>query len=241
MEIRGERECRSCGTRWSYYETGTVECPACGSVHSVGVDDEPRLHTATGVALDLQAARAAAADRPVAETAEMVAETTREYVGQRGFVAGGDLQPLDDEFLAAMELRQAADEVRRGLAVAVEEERYLLQLLTGADRGERPSPGDVPTSMRQSRGLAYVTAVERYRRDVRKWLDRLDRTAVPARARATFERLGEHCRRVAALDGDVPPGEANRLVAAARDLASYLVEGDEAALDAARERLDALE
>jgi len=38
MKIRGDRECKSCGTRWSYYETGSIECPACGSVHSVGVD-----------------------------------------------------------------------------------------------------------------------------------------------------------------------------------------------------------
>jgi DNA-directed RNA polymerase subunit RPC12/RpoP len=31
MKIRGERECTDCGTRWSYYDTASVECPQCGS------------------------------------------------------------------------------------------------------------------------------------------------------------------------------------------------------------------
>jgi len=59
MEIRGERECTDCGERWSYYETGDVACPACGSMQSVGVDEERALHTTTAGEFDLTEARRA--------------------------------------------------------------------------------------------------------------------------------------------------------------------------------------
>src|SRR6056297_1417065 len=57
MEIRGERECKDCGTRWSYYETGSVACPNCESVRSVGVDEERKRHTAGQATLDLTEVR----------------------------------------------------------------------------------------------------------------------------------------------------------------------------------------
>ncbi|MXR22522.1 endonuclease Q family protein, partial [Halobacterium bonnevillei] len=61
MDVRGERECKSCGTRWSYFETGSVACPECGSVRSVGVGERSQ-HTDGNATLDLSDAQRAAAD-----------------------------------------------------------------------------------------------------------------------------------------------------------------------------------
>ncbi len=52
-----ERECTECGTRWSYYETGSIGCPACGSLHSVGLDERTE-HTDLRVEFDLTPVRA---------------------------------------------------------------------------------------------------------------------------------------------------------------------------------------
>ena len=51
MKVRGRRECEACGARWSYFDTGEVTCPDCGSLHSVGLDDERALHTASTATL----------------------------------------------------------------------------------------------------------------------------------------------------------------------------------------------
>ena len=90
MRIRGERECKDCGTRWSYYETGTPSCPDCGSLRSVGVGERTQ-HTAGTAALDLSPARnylddgegglRAAAERAAAEA--RAAEEAREQAATR--------------------------------------------------------------------------------------------------------------------------------------------------------------
>jgi hypothetical protein len=91
------------------------------------------------------------------------------------------------------------------------------------------------------RGLAYGNAVRDYRRDVRQWLDATEDPPGPEYASEVLGTIEEHVRRVRALQGDVPPGQAEALVSAARDLGSYLRAEDPDGLASARERLDGLE
>jgi uncharacterized Zn finger protein (UPF0148 family) len=240
MRIRGERECKDCGTRWLYYETGSVSCPNCGSLRSVGTDERTE-HTASAVALDLSPARnrldaGGDDDADTRAAAERAAEACQEFVRGYGFIDAGDLAALDDTYLAALELRYVAEEFARALRVSDEEERYFLSLLAGADRGERPAPEDVPKSLRAARGLAYAEAVEEYRRGVSTYLD----DHPDSEARAAFGTLAEHVKRVQALDGDVPPETADRLVRVAQELGTSLRKDDENALVTARDRLSRL-
>jgi uncharacterized Zn finger protein (UPF0148 family) len=240
MRIRGERKCQDCGTRWSYYETGNVSCPDCGSRRSVGVDDRTR-HTASAATLDLSGARAhldasSNDDADVRAAAEQAAETCRAFVRQHGFIAAGAFEPLDATYLAALELRHVAEELSRAMRADEAVERYFLSLLSGADRGERPPPEDVPESLQVACGLAAAEAVAAYRREAGTYLDDHPDEA----ASAALGSLTEHRKRVAALDGDVAPETAERLVRTARDLGRYLREGDETALATARDRLDRL-
>jgi len=234
MKVRGERECRDCGARWSYYETGSVACPDCGSPVSVGVDD-PTRHTDGAATLDLEDARAAMADDRLGGAVDAAAEAARDYLATRGFVDAGDLTDLDDAYVAAAELRATADLLSATLDPDDAAEAHFLSLLRGAADAERPD--DVPDSIRSARGLAAASAVAEYRGEAATWLD--DRDA-PPEARATLERLGDHATRFEALDGDVDPADADRLVAAARDLGTYLREEDASALESARTHLDRL-
>lgn len=241
MRIRGRRECKNCGTHWSYYETGSINCPSCGSVHSVGIDEERRLHTDSPASLDLTAVRERFDRDPLSEVTAEAKERCREYVRRRGFVTGGDLEDLDDGYLAAAELVQVADVVGRAFDPDEAEELYLLELLRGADAGERPDPGEVPESMRAARGLAYANAVREYRRELREWLDDRgedDRAREVPAVRESLSMLDDRVRRVRALEGDVDPRSVERLVDAARELAAALRDGDEDALLAARDRLE---
>jgi len=233
MDVRGERECKSCGTRWSYFETGSVECPSCGSIRSVGVGDR-ELHTDAGGDLDLTDARRAGAD-DVLDALEPAKEACREYCQSRGFVAAGELLDLDDTYLAAQELRRAAVLLAGKLRVGDEEQRYVLALLNGADDGERPAPEDVPETMWAARGLAYASSVDAYRAAVREHAD----GSVPEPESGLLERVREHGKRVQALDGEVEPEDSERLVAAVRAVADSL-RGDDSGVERARTRLDAL-
>jgi uncharacterized Zn finger protein (UPF0148 family) len=232
MKVRGQRECQSCGHRWSYYETGSVACPACESLRSVGVDDR-QLHTDAPATLDLSPYRAAWADDELADHVDDCKADLREYVRKRGFVDGGALQPLDDAVLAAHELLQVLDLYGRARDPSDDDERYLLALLRGADEGERPPPADVSPAWTEARGLAYANAVDDYRRDVIEWLD----DHPDPEARRTLGTIHERVKRMKALQGDVSPTEAESLVRAAREVGAYLMEGDESSLASARERL----
>jgi uncharacterized Zn finger protein (UPF0148 family) len=232
MKIRGQRECQSCGHRWSYYETGSVACPACESLRSVGVD-ERRLHTDAPATLDLSPYRTAWAEDRLADAVDDCKAALREYVRKRGFVDGGSLRPLDDTFLAAHELLQVMDLYGRARDPSDAEERYLLALLRGADEGERPPPEDVSAAWTEARGLAYANAVDDYRRDAVEWLD----DHPDPEARRTLGTVHERVKRVQALQGDVSPTEAESLVRAAREVGVSLMEGEESALASARERL----
>ncbi|QLH79067.1 TFIIB-type zinc ribbon-containing protein [Halosimplex rubrum] len=236
MKIRGERECQECGARWSYYETGSVVCPDCGSIRSVGLDD-PTEHTAGNARLDLTEIRALVDDQSLADVAEAAAERCREYVRQCGFVSGGELRPLDDTYLAAVELRLAGEEVARAMRLSDDEEYYFLELLRGADEGERPPADEVPESMRAVRGLAYARAVDAYRSDLRRYLD----DHPDATVRSLLTTLRDHQKRIEALDGDVSPRTAGELVYVVRAVGRALADGDETALAEAQNRLEGFE
>ncbi|AGB37346.1 DUF7117 family protein [Natronococcus occultus] len=236
MKVRGERECKECGTRWSYYETGSVGCPACGSLRSVGLDERTE-HTDLSVEFDLTPVRNAIEDVPPAELAERARDRAKEYTRRRGFINAGDLRELDDRYLAATELLHVADVVGRTIDLEDREELYFLALLRGADRGERPPVEEVPPSLQGPRGLAYANAVREYRRDVRSWTE--DRQLTDAE-RGVLETLGDHVKRIRMLDGEVEPRTAERLVEATRDFANGL-RGDELAFARAQDRLEDLE
>lgn len=235
MRVRGERECTDCGTQWSYYETGTVACPNCGSLHSVGVGERER-HTAGPATLDLTEARERADAGHRIEAAQRAADACAEYVRRRGFVHGGELLDLDDTYLGANELRHAAAVWQRALRTSDEEEIYVLSLLRGVDHGKRPEPETVPESMRAARGLAYADVVRTYRREVATYLD----DDPNPEATALSGTLAEHVNRVQALDGDVDPRTAETIVRVGKDIGRAIREDDDGALMIARDRLDRL-
>ncbi|WP_394742513.1 DUF7117 family protein [Natronococcus roseus] len=236
MKIRGERECTECGTRWSYYETGSVGCPGCGSLRSVGLDDRTE-HTDLSVEFDLTSVRNDIDEASVDDLAKRARDRAREHTKRRGFINAGNLRDLDDRYLAAAELRHVADVVGRRRDLEDREELYFLSLLRGADAGERPATDEVPPTLRGARGLAYANAVREYRRDVRNWTQ--DRELTGAE-RGALETLGDHVKRIRMLDGDVDPETAERLLEATRDLANGL-RGDELAFTQAQDRLEELE
>lgn len=236
MEIRGQRECQSCGERWSYYDTGSVTCPACGSIRSVGVDERSR-HTDGNVSLDLAAAQSAAADDEYRAASELAREASAEYVRTRGFIDDGRLRPLDDVFVAAQELRRVAAALNRALDPSATDRRYFLTLLQGAPDGTRPARDMVTARMRPARGLGSASAVDAYIREVSTW--HADHGDAPGVA-SPLGRLRDHVRRVRALDGDVDPVDADRLVTAAHALGRYVVDGVASDREEAVAALDAL-
>ena len=176
MKVRGERECQSCGTRWSYYETGSVACPSCGDLRSVGVDART-AHTDAPVSLDLAAHRERFGDAPGTlprSGADELQSDLREYCRKRGFIRGGRLAALDGTYLAARELLEAVDCFERLRDPTDADREYLLALLAGADDGERPPTDEVPSALREARGMAAVRAVEAYRSDALDFLDELE-------------------------------------------------------------------
>ncbi|WP_246983216.1 DUF7117 family protein [Halorientalis marina] len=235
MKIRGDRECKACGTRWSYYDTGSVACPECGSLQSIGVDDR-KEHTTAPIELDLTCIRSRVGDEPLWELADEAATVAGEYVRRQGFIDAGDLQPLDETYLAATELRHAARLFDQSLRADSDEEYYLLSLLRGADQGDRPSVEEVPESVRTARGLAYARAVDDYCRDLRTAFEGDPDPAVAD----LLSMLGEHRKRIQALDGDVPVSDAEALVKTARALGRGVIDDDENALAEARAMLDGL-
>ncbi|MGM0590295.1 MAG: DUF7117 family protein [Halobacteriota archaeon] len=243
MKVRGQRACRDCGREWSYYQTGSVACPSCGSLRSVGVDERTQ-HTDAPVELDLSSHRTAiepeagtgtGGDRAIRDAAPNLKSSLREYVHGRGFIDGGTLRELDETYLAATELLHAVDVFVRMRDPADTERLYVIELLTGADVGRRPEPDAVPTRMHEARGVAYADAVDDFRRDAVRWLDENPDPQV----RKTLGTISDRVRRVRALEGDVSPETAESLVVATREVVAFL-DGDEAALATARDRLSRL-
>jgi uncharacterized Zn finger protein (UPF0148 family) len=232
MELPGERECTDCGARWSYYETGEVTCPECGSIRSVGVGD-PATHTAGTERFDLSAVREQVEERPLRRVADEAADVAADYLRTAGFVHAGELRPLTDTYLAAAELRRVGATLGRLMEMTDTEEIYFLTLLRGADHDERPASADVPRTLSPERSLAVAAAVDAYLSDLRQVRDGtdrpLDRALSPIRSRQ---------KRIEALDGEIDPAEAEQLVRAVRDVSAYYREGDETALVRATERFD---
>jgi hypothetical protein len=227
MKVRGDRECQSCSTRWSYYETGSIACPECGSIHSVGVDERTE-HTDTPVSLDLTPIRNRIDADPLEDIARDTGEVCREYTRKRGFINAGELTPLDETYVAATELGVIGSTLARRARPDDDAELYFFDLLGGADNGTRPGHDAVPDSLRSAFGLAMATVVESYQRDVRTHLD----THPQPEARRLSGRIRDHRKRIEALDGDVPPGDAHRLLHAARDLGRYVTGDENAAITA---------
>ncbi|ADQ66959.1 DUF7117 family protein [Halogeometricum borinquense] len=235
MEIRGRRRCKSCGHEWSYYDTGEVACPACGSMQSVGIGDRMQ-HTDSAEELDLAPHRNALDDESLTDVTAGLQSDLRAYLRARGFIRGGDLRDIDDTYLTVRELLHAADVLSRLRDPDEETQLYVLSLLRGADQGERPKPEAVPSVLSEARGLAYAESLAAYRRDFSTWLE----DHPDPEARKTLATLGEHIKRVEALQGDVPVEESETLVRTARELAAYARDGDESALTTARDRLSRL-
>ncbi|MFC6721255.1 DUF7117 family protein [Halobacteriaceae archaeon SHR40] len=232
MDIRGERECADCGQRWSYYETGEISCPECGSTQSVGVG-ERKTHTAGTASLDLTAIKGAIDDEPLEMLAEQASDQCRAYIKTVGFIHADELQPLSEEYLAACELRRVGATLSRVMQIDDSEELYFLELLRGADTGDRPGPDAVPAGLHPERGLAVAAATNAYLSDLRQFLDDREQSVD-----SVLSAITAHRKRVEALDGDVDPREAEQLVRAIRDLGTYLREDDETALARALDRLD---
>lgn len=236
MEVRGVRECQACGIQWSYFETGSLECPECGSMRSVGIGDR-ELHTDSPVDLDLTEARERLATGTVRDAAGPAGDAALDYIRSRGFIDSGVLKPLDDTYVAAHEVRHAASELGRTLSVSEDAAYYFGTLLEGATEGVRPEPEIVPQSLHAARGLAAAAAVRAYRVDLRTWIDH---EGAVDEAASLVESLGDHVRRIRALDGNVEPADADRLIRAGQGLGNYLRTEDETELEACRAALETL-
>lgn len=233
MDIRGDRKCTACGARWSYYETGEIACPECGSLKSVGVDDR-HTHTAGATELDLTGVMADIETVPTRDLAERAAEEAADYIRTVGFIDAGSLQPLSEMYVGACELRRVGRTLGRLLEVNTDEELYFLSLLRGAAEGERPPAGEVPDTLRPERGLAATAAVDAYLTDLRRSYDEREQSVDDVLSWVTTQR-----KRIDALDGDVDPVEADRLVRTVQDLGTYLRTDDESALARAMDSIDA--
>lgn len=233
MEVRGQRKCRRCGATWSYFETGSVTCPECGSSRSVG-QGERVVNTDRPVDLDLEEARHAAAEDDFERALALAAESARTYRRERGFVSAGELLELDDTYLLAQELAHAASFLQSTLERRPPERAYFRDLIARPEERQRPDPADVPESLHAARGLGYARAVRDYRDDVTTFVE--DET-LPGACRSLLESLGDHVARVQALDGAVEPAHVERLVEAARSIGDCIGAADDAHLESARAAL----
>jgi hypothetical protein len=231
MEIRGERECTDCGAQWTYYETGSIECPECGSIRSVGIGERAE-HTAGPATLELGEAIDAIDQEPLDTVAEMAVDAARNYLRTAGFIRAGELLPFSETYLLAAELRRAGGTLSRAMRVGDEEELYLLSLLRGGADGERPAPAEVPESLRSERGLAIAAAADAYVSDLRRLYDEPEPAVAEVLSSVRARR-----KRIEALDGDVDPTEAEAVVRALQDLGEYLRTGEETALARATDRV----
>ena len=237
MRVRGDRECSDCGQRWSYFETGTIACPNCGSRHSVGRGGR-RRHTDGDQSLDLSASMEQAATGSIEAALETALDPCRSYVHSRGFIAGGELTDLDDRYLLAAELRYCAGGRNRRSGYTDPERRYLLALFRSTMGDQRPPPSAVPDRFRFARGLAVAEGVSEYRRAIRQVTDVDDRGTSIATA---VEAIDDVTTRIEQLDGDVPPASAEVVLETARTIGSAVRSGDAGAVEAVSQRLGRLE
>lgn len=232
MDIRGDRKCTACGARWSYYETGEIACPECGSLKSVGVD-ERTPHTAGTAELDLTGVMADIETASTRELADRASDEAADYIRTVGFIDAGSLRPLSETYVGACELRRVGTTLGRLLDISTDEELYFLSLLRGVADGERPPPSEVPETLRPERGLAATAAVDAYLTDLRRLYEDREAPVDGVLSWVTTQR-----KRIEALDGDVEPVEADRLARTVQDLGTYLRTDDESALARAMDSTD---
>ena len=269
MEIRGQRLCQACSTEWSYYETGSVACPHCGSLRSVGRDEERQLHTDTPAALPLATFRGRIAEESVAAYADELKSVLREYTRKRGFISGGELRPLDDRYLTARTLLHTVDILARRQTPTADAELYLVSLYEtladdAADTAVDTTIDDSADETTVSDSKADTTgtdiddvelAAAQVPSDLRAAWGLAVADAVAAycsdlrtwldatpdeAAATTLSQLRDHVNRLNALQGDVDPAVAATLIVSTRAVGRYLQTGDEASLTAARDRLTRL-
>lgn len=223
MRVRGVRSCNECETEWSYFDTGSIVCPQCGSIASVGLGDR-RLHTDAPVRLELPIE---SIDDPttIEDVADIIERRCRRYRNRRGFIRGGELRRLDDQFLLAHELLEiAADHRRQGRSSPRSDAAlgYDLSILDAVIRnGRPPDPDEVPRERHRHRGLGHSLALGSYLRDLKAWLETNEGT--DDGPRVLIGEIEEHLRRIEALEGDVEPREVDGLVHAVRAIRRHVL------------------
>jgi hypothetical protein len=253
MEIRGQRQCSECGQEWSYFDTGQVACPACGSLKSVG-RGQRETHTDSAVELDLSNHQQALdSETDITTITDDLTTTLRDYIRQRGFLNGGTLQAPDETLLSAAELLHAVDVLDRRRRPTDETRLYVTKLLAGTDDGYRPTPDSVPTSMTAARGLAYTEILSRFHQDFGKWLSEessimsvsTEGTTATRDSELSVSQLRERFRtyltRSEALQGDIPVETSEIFLTVARKLHEGAVNDDIDALEIARTELDSVQ
>lgn len=167
MEIRGERECLECGSTWSYFEIGSVECPECGSIRSRSIST-PERDTSTVIGIDT--------DELVEELGTNfkdglsdALESCRSYVTRQGFVEGGDLQPPEVRYVMACEVVEICEAFTTPdrQDISKEEKKYVVDLVRGLRNGNPPD--ERPESLDDYHNLAVARTVERYAKDVTRY------------------------------------------------------------------------
>ena len=268
MEVRGNRRCQSCGSEWSYYETGTVACPSCGSLESVGTDAERRQHTDTPATLNLATFADRIAGEPLERYGADLRSTLRSYTQKRGFINGGELRALDDRYLAARELIHLTDMLQRRQSPTTDERLYLLAVFNSLSSTPASADGSIADGSTTDGTVADGTVADAATSPTDEWPSHED---VPPSLRAarglavtegieayrrdlrtwltehpdpeatrTLGRLREQCKRAEALGGDVDPEHAGELLTSARGIGRSLREDDHEALVSARDRLGRL-
>lgn len=173
---------------------------------------------------------------PTPAQQRQIRSACNEYLRNYGFISEGSLLPLEVTYVSVMELKYLTHELSNLSSPTQEIIDYWFSLLK-ADLGARPSPDDVPRTCWAPRGLAVARVVSEYRRAIQ----RLSYGSNPSMFSETLERLGDHTRRVEALDGELSPSDTEQLVVIIRALGQYRISDSESALSEAVTRLDQLD
>ncbi|MFB6186034.1 MAG: hypothetical protein ABEI86_04100 [Halobacteriaceae archaeon] len=237
MEIKGYRECRECGHQWSYYETGNIQCPECGSIKSTGID-ERRLHTNTPVEIDITSIQSLVSNDEFRQAGQLAAEEARNYTIRRGFIQEGELIQCDDRIFSCHELRNLGNYINRTTSITDETEYYFIETIQAVKNKGRPDQQAIPMKLRSIRGLAYARTAKDYLNAVMTWVEYTDQQPP---SRGVFERTKENIKRVEALDGDISVRDSERIYEIVTNLYSYCTTGEVSTYEQIEEYLSNLE
>ncbi|MFB6253304.1 MAG: hypothetical protein ABEI06_01680 [Halobacteriaceae archaeon] len=237
MEIKGYRECRECGHQWSYYETGNVQCPECGSIKSTGLD-ERTLHTNNPVEIDITSIQSLVSNDEFRQAGQRAAKEARNYTIKRGFIHKGDLIRCDERIFSCHELRNLGNYINRTASITEETEYYFIETIQAVKNSGRPDQQAIPKNLRSIRGLAYARAAKDYLNDVTTWIEYADHELPSG---GVLERTKENIKRVEALDGDISIGDSERIYEIVANLYSYCTTGEISTYEQIEEYLSNLE